>query len=772
VAEYNPRPVNPAYAKVSNSRSRLASGELRDYSAQTRDKAAAQGIDSQAYSVDRDELSLNHQPREDSNTQQRPDPRGRAEALDRPSIFQQASLNSLQRNPRLISAESGLSNEFFEKNFGQAQERKKIQAEGRKHEVASELLNQILEKKERDRKKKMDNDQLEMLAEQKYLNDLKKIQESSTVEKKKPFNIFAEDLNDAEISADGKKNYPPAGAAGSKQRIPSAADRERLPQPAEGSKSNLGGSSRVSLQKRVIGGEYSAANREEASPDMTFAREDQVNDYVSDQPYNMSNVDALAEELYAGQLNNDRALQYASKMQEFADFKSEEKRRELRMNTNLLYQQIIDLRAEKSYTDNLKAQALQSYDNLRRNLEKQNLTLANEIGNLASQQDRPDHRKPRPYNPANWKASLEPDAKLQEYRKNGLVIAEPFLGKPRQTNTASADGLLLGSETTLIPLKYQKVDPAALDQLANMNDEDFNRMVGQEQRADRLKEKYKAEPKETRLEDLRRRNLDFDDIVAEMVRECRQIYEEDIGLEKQSKRSELDADALDMIIENLHNDDFRAKLSIPKIKPLASDPPADKPLEDTDQQPSVNNKIINMPGFINPELDSRDANSKHKQQPLADSEDLPLKKDTSEAAPPEQASDDRPRDDAAAEEQAEEENTQQQEGGEEQQAADEEQNEEEQDDKAGEEEDQAEEEQSADNEAEEENGADPAEEHQQAATPAHNSSNGASGETTPVSGQQQLKGVLSSNTLNKSDKSRGMKKKVTFSELPHPAKEV
>ena len=43
---------------------------------------------------------------------------------------------------------------------------------------------------------------------------------------------------------------------------------------------------------------------------------------------------------------------------------------------------------------------------------------------------------------------------------------------------------------------------------------------------------------------------------------------------------------------------------------------------------------------------------------------------------------------------------------------------------------------------------------------------GESGSTTPKSGQQQLRGVLSSTSLQKTGEQRSLKKKVTFSDIP------
>ena len=512
-------------------------------------------------SIDKEELSIHGAQREygDLARQEMPSSIPR-ESGERPSVFQQASQLSIGRKGRLISAESQATNEYFEKNFGNALERKRVIKERAKEELVSELQNQIVSKAEEKRRKKMVEEEADRLAEQRYLNDLKRMREGSAGEKKRQL-IQVEGVGEHEARATGNRRESAVGSGAVERRENPVEDTQRM----------RSGGSKVSFpgQARGVVNEQSKSHRDEegAPPDPNYLSEDgpRSQTYGGREGYSAAHVDSLAMELHADQVRNDRYMEYATRMQDYSDFKADEKRRELRMNTNLLYQQLVDLRGEKAYTDNLKNQAVQSFDNVRRNIEKQNQSLARDIGNLVGPREGRFDRPERVYNAASFGRGEEPDSRAAEFRRQGLVSFEPRQGRGGEANEEmSGEGTMLGGDTRMVPIKYEKTDPRALEQIVGMNEAELGVLVRQEGRREKLDEKYRKEGEWGRREEMNMKNMDFGFLVNEMVRECREIYEEDIGLDVEVRKGKGETDILDMIIENLYNDDFKANLSLPK----------------------------------------------------------------------------------------------------------------------------------------------------------------------------------------------------------------
>jgi len=268
----------------------------------------------------------------------------------RSSPFQQASKVSLNGYQQQQGGEAvpnyarrqppppPVSNEFFEKNFGQALERKKVQNEERKAELVNELQTQIMSKKEREKREKMQRDLEDMRAEERYLADLKKLQDQNPADaKKKPINIFADGLNDADI--------PPNPVSISKPKEPSlvsapAVDKRSLP-ATEGVIDRISSANKTTNRPGNPTQDFSQRQGDLTSqPELSFGRDKEGMPTLS---YKTS-PDALALALQQQQNKMPRYVEYGQRVQEYHNEKYDDKKKELRMNTNLLYQQLIDLR--------------------------------------------------------------------------------------------------------------------------------------------------------------------------------------------------------------------------------------------------------------------------------------------------------------------------------------------------------------------------------------------------------------------------------------------
>ena len=234
-------------------------------------------------------------------------------------------------------------------------------------------------------------------------------------------------------------------------------------------------------------------------------------------------------------------------------------------------------------------------------MEKQNRVLANEIGRLGidagdSSTSSPVRPEDRTYNPRTWGQNdvSESNQRYGEFRKQGLAMVDDLLPQTRFGASAQSDtrqgiepaedefgeidvgpgatgyaSKLLQADTKLISIGKPKPDPRPLSQLDVMDVPEFENRVTQEVRQDRIVEKLSKLPPEFRLEELKRKNLDFESLMNEMVKECRHIYEDQVGI-KPIRKGEPE-DTLDQIIENLYNDDFKIKNLPPKAASTATE---------------------------------------------------------------------------------------------------------------------------------------------------------------------------------------------------------
>jgi hypothetical protein len=274
------------------------------------------------------------------------------------------------------------------------------------------------------------------------------------------------------------------------------------------------------------------------------------------------------------------------------------------------------MQGEKNYTDNLKEQAFQNFDTVKRNLEKQNKILNTEIRSLMGAESLVDedlvasrsYAKDRPFNPLGWGSdpSAPETKRLAEYRKQGLKLVDDVATRPRHSadptrldyrlqpdqgglSTTDEGEIVMVAETELIPVKYKQVDRHALSKFEHLDQSDIVSAAKKEARQERITDQIKYQSPDERLEDLKRKNLDFDTLMNEMAKECRHIYEDEIGI-RPIKRGE-GVDTLDQIIDNLYNDDFKVKNLPPKTKTTTTEPAQTSPIDNhpknTDKKPST-----------------------------------------------------------------------------------------------------------------------------------------------------------------------------------------
>lgn len=240
------------------------------------------------------------------------------------SAFQQASRASLARYQRAPSGKTKGS-EFYEKYFHQPSESHQRVLAEQKQDLVHSLQQQMIDKKERERQEKMQRDLEDMRAEEKYLADLRKAQELSSNEKKKPFNIFTEEPPAVETQIESRRPREPSRVMKEEasfqshqvQRAPSESSKREQP-PEEGRV--------VSLQ--VPGVEVQAFSASTGMPLANLAEPGGEGDSL-----------ALALQERGGQKDKWR-----DRVEGEAQNKVDQKKRELKMNTNLLYQQLVDLR--------------------------------------------------------------------------------------------------------------------------------------------------------------------------------------------------------------------------------------------------------------------------------------------------------------------------------------------------------------------------------------------------------------------------------------------
>lgn len=136
-------------------------------------------------------------------------------------------------------------------------------------------------------------------------------------------------------------------------------------------------------------------------------------------------------------------------------------------------------------------------------------------------------------------------------------------------STTDEGEILMTAETELIPVKYKQVDRRALSKFENLDQDDIVKAAKKEAKQERITDQIKYQTADERLDELKRKNLDFDTLMNEMVKECRHIYEDEVGI-RPIKRGE-GVETLDQIIDNLYNDDFKVKNLPPKSKSTATE---------------------------------------------------------------------------------------------------------------------------------------------------------------------------------------------------------
>jgi hypothetical protein len=226
------------------------------------------------------------------------------------SAFQSVSQAKLNSNSYGRTREP--QNEFYEKNFGANLDRKVRLKEVQKEEIKQEIQNQIIEKKERERQERDKRIMEDMRAEERYLSDLKRLQEAGRLEAQPRANIFADEINDEELSGSGNYNRadvnPVSGSLAKKQeQVPSVPiPNNRDPDP-----------------ERLVSKRSIEVSR-------------------SKPPVFANDPNQLPGESVLVRFTNSQ--EFRERPAYFADSKLDQKKKELRVNTSLLFQQLMDLR--------------------------------------------------------------------------------------------------------------------------------------------------------------------------------------------------------------------------------------------------------------------------------------------------------------------------------------------------------------------------------------------------------------------------------------------
>lgn len=266
----------------------------------------------------------------------------------KPSTFQKASASNLANFRPKAAGQNGTSqdNEFFDKNFGSAHDRKKAQQQAMKEQLVNELQQQMDMKKERERREKAMRALEEQKAEERYIRDLNHINEQSVAEsKKRHVNIFAEGLNDTDVAADFKKEKEFSNIINVETKRVSQKTILREPDilsvhagdflPNNRQQPELSIMSNIADKGRPT--DMSFANLKEVLPNYGS------NVSISIQPVGRD-IDPVGAAIQNFQQPPTKYQEYSQRINDFELERVDEKKRELRMNTNLLYQQLIDLR--------------------------------------------------------------------------------------------------------------------------------------------------------------------------------------------------------------------------------------------------------------------------------------------------------------------------------------------------------------------------------------------------------------------------------------------
>lgn len=265
----------------------------------------------------------------------------------RTSTFQKASASNLanfkNKDYHGGSGQGGPNNEFFDKYFGQVHDNKKKQQQVMKEQLVMDLQRQMEMKKQKERDEKALRAFEDQRAEDRYVRELNMINEQSVGDsKKRQPNQFAEALNDNDLAADYKKEKEISIAkSASLKTIPREPEMHpmHMPDPLSVIRPNQ----EPSVSSKVY--------EKQRQPDMSFSGGREVNQgyggvqTVTGHALGRDN-DAIGTALQQYQQPSSKYQEYSQKINDFAMDRMDDKKRELRMNTNLLYQQLIDLRVD------------------------------------------------------------------------------------------------------------------------------------------------------------------------------------------------------------------------------------------------------------------------------------------------------------------------------------------------------------------------------------------------------------------------------------------
>ena len=263
----------------------------------------------------------------------------------RESAFQKASSANLANfskgDYRGQPGQLGANNEFFDKHFGEAHDRKKRQQQEMKDQLVADLQVQMELKKERERREKAQKALEDHRAEERYLKELNKINEYSVAEsKKRQPNLFAEGLNDNDIAADFRKEK--------EQSNPRSVSLKTIPREPEMHSVHVAEAHSISRPNPELSVTSKPPERLKINEVSFAGGKEQPSTYghvhsVTGQPTGRD-YEALGAAVQHHQPMPAKYQEYSQRVADFGVERMDEKKRELRMNTNLLYQQLIDLR--------------------------------------------------------------------------------------------------------------------------------------------------------------------------------------------------------------------------------------------------------------------------------------------------------------------------------------------------------------------------------------------------------------------------------------------
>lgn len=262
-----------------------------------------------------------------------------------PSAFQRASVSNLgnfnRRHPSASIVNKAENNEFFDRNFGSQHDRKKQQQQEMKNQLVNELQIQMELKKERERREKVVKALDDQRAEDRYVKELTVLNEQRQAEAvRPPTNIFAEGLTDAEIISEKRRESEWAASK--------PISVQELPKDPEYSRHHQAEVSIHHKQQQELSLVSRGADRSRAIESLHAMSRDHHATQVSQN--SVSNIgigrdlDPLSSAIQQHQHPPSKYSEYNQRVADYAVERMDDRKRELRMNTNLLYQQLIDLR--------------------------------------------------------------------------------------------------------------------------------------------------------------------------------------------------------------------------------------------------------------------------------------------------------------------------------------------------------------------------------------------------------------------------------------------